>query len=87
MTDWKAELQKALGELQTLRDELKVKVHLARADVRDEWEELEKKLEHLRSKLGVAGDEAGKAAQDVGAALKLVAAEIRKGYERVSKTL
>jgi hypothetical protein len=70
-----------------MRDEMKVKLHLARADARDEWDELEKKLEHLKARLGVAGEEAGKAAQDVGAALKLVAAELRKGYERVRQTL
>lgn len=87
MTDWKAELQKVVAELQTTRDEIKVKLHLARADARDEWEELEKKLEHLKGKLGVVGDEAGKAAQDVGAALKLVAAELKKGYERVKSAV
>ena len=87
MTDWKAELRKGLDELQTIRDEVKLKLHLARADVRDEWNELEKKLERLKGRLGVAGDEAGKAAGDVGSALKLVAAELQKGYERVRKSL
>jgi hypothetical protein len=37
-------MKEALAELQTLRDEIRVNVHLAGMDLRDEWKELEKRL-------------------------------------------
>jgi hypothetical protein len=44
-TDIKDEIKKGLDHLRTLRDEVRVKVHLAGMDVKDEWN---KKLEpHL----------------------------------------
>jgi predicted nucleic acid-binding Zn-ribbon protein len=76
-------LQKLLDELRQQRDELKLKLHLAKADARDEFAELEKKFEHLRSRLEAAGAEAGDVAGNVGTALAGVAEELRKGYERI----
>lgn len=81
----KASLQRLLDELRTQRDELKVKLHLAKADARDEFAELEKQFEHLRGKLDAAGAEAGEIAGNVGAALGGVAEELRKGYERLRR--
>jgi hypothetical protein len=69
-------LQKLLDELRTQRDELKLKLHLAKADARDEFAELEKKFEQLRSKVAAAGADAGEAGGRI-------AEELRKGYERV----
>lgn len=43
----KTEIEKSLGLLQTLRDELRVKLHLAGMDVKDEWNKLEPKLEEI----------------------------------------
>lgn len=81
------DLNKLLDDLKQQRDELRVKLRLARADARDEFEELEKKWEHVRGKMEVVGREAGKAAEDVASALGLVATEIKKGYERIRKLL
>ncbi|MFN8545191.1 MAG: hypothetical protein U0807_13440 [Candidatus Binatia bacterium] len=83
----KDDLNKLLDDLKQQRDELRVKLKLARADARDEFEELEKKWEHVRGKMEVVGREAGKAAEDVASALGLVATEIKKGYERIRKLL
>lgn len=77
------DLRHVLDEIKTQRDELAVKVHLARQDARDEWEKLEKKLEHLRARAEVVGKEAGEAAGEVGAALRQLAEELKKGYARV----
>jgi hypothetical protein len=46
-TDLKHEIQKNLGQLKALRDEIKVKVHLAQMDVKDEWNQLEPQLSEL----------------------------------------
>lgn len=85
--DWKREFEKVVAELQTTRDELKVQLNLATKDAKVEWAELEKKFDGLKGRMGVVGEEAGKAAQDVGAALKVVAEELRKGYERIKSAV
>jgi hypothetical protein len=37
-------LQEAVAELETLRDEIRLNLHLAGMDLRDEWKHLEKRL-------------------------------------------
>jgi hypothetical protein len=41
----KAELDKSVALLRTLRDELRVKAHLAGMSAKDQWRELEPRLE------------------------------------------
>jgi hypothetical protein len=43
-TDLKDELKKGLDHLQTLRDEVRVRLHLAGLEVKDEWNKLEPHL-------------------------------------------
>jgi len=83
----KRQLDDLRQELETQRDDLKVRLHLAKADARDEWEKVEKRWEKLRAKLDVAGDEASEVAGDVGDAAKLLLGEIREGYQRLRKLL
>jgi len=83
----RTDLDRLAEELRRQRDELKVKIHLAKADARDQWEALEKKWEHLRGRLGVVGEEAEEAGKDVLAALDSVAEELKKGYERIRAVL
>ncbi|HSN98085.1 MAG TPA: hypothetical protein VLS89_07290 [Candidatus Nanopelagicales bacterium] len=42
--DMKAELQKGLESLQTMRDEIRVRIHLAGMEAKDAWNRLEPKL-------------------------------------------
>lgn len=46
-SDLKADLQKGLESLQTLRDEIRVKLHLAGMDAKDAWNKLEPKLQEV----------------------------------------
>ena len=78
-----SELDRLVGELKTQRDELRVRMHLAKNEAKDEWEKLEKKWEHLRGRLDVVGAEAKDAGKDVLAATRLVLKEIKEGYARV----
>lgn len=84
-TTERTDLQKLADDLKTQRDELRVRLHLARAEAREEFEKLEKRWEHLRAKLAVLGKEAGEASKDVREAARLVLDEIRDGYHRVKK--
>ena len=39
------------AQLKTLRDEVRVKLHLAEMDAKDRWKELEPEIEHAISKV------------------------------------
>ena len=62
-------------------------MHLARAELRDEWEALEKKWENLERRLADAGTEARSASRDVGAAAGRLAEEIAAAYRRIRDRL
>jgi len=87
MADTKHDFDELLESLRRQRDMLKLKMHLARADARDEWAELEKKWQHLSAKSATARRDAGDVSKNVFAAAKLVAEELRRGYERIGRDL
>ena len=80
-------LEQFVNKLREQRDELRLKLHLAKADAKDEWEELESKWRHIEPKLEALGHEAKESASDIGAALGEVAHEIAGAYKRLRKTL
>jgi hypothetical protein len=82
-----SEEKRSSRELTQERDELAVRMHLAKAEARDQWEELEKKWEHFRARLEVVGRAAGESAEDVGDALELLGSELKRGYARIRKLL
>ena len=83
----RSNFEELVGKLERQRDELKLRAHLAKAEARDEWEELEVKWERLRSRLKAAGEEADVASEDVRAAASILADELKKGYERIRQSL
>ena len=86
MTDWRAKWQKTLTDLERERDELRLKIHLAKAEGRDELDKLDQKLADLRLRAHAASSEAKGAMGDVGSAAKNLVDEIRAGFDRVRKT-
>jgi hypothetical protein len=60
--DLKAELDKTVAALQTLRDEARVKVRLAGMDAKDRWNKLEPEIEKAERAAKEAGDAAHQAA-------------------------
>ena len=85
MSDREERLQALLQRLEKERDELKVKIGLAKLEAREEWQELQEKIDGLRGRLKVIKDETKDASGDVGAAFEVVAEEIRGGLERIRK--
>ncbi len=81
------DIDEILETLKQQSDEIKLQLHLAKAEVRDEWPVLEKKLEELKNKAEAIREEAGEASEDVLEAAKLVAEEVRNGFERIRKLL
>ena len=87
MTQTHDDVKKLVETLKQQRDELKVKLHLAKAEAGDEWEKAEKKWEHLKAKTRLLGTEAGDASKDIGSAAKQLAKEIKHGYDRIRNLL
>jgi hypothetical protein len=81
------ELSHLIDDIKRQRDEIRVRLHLAKLEAKEEWERLEVKWDHVRGKVDIVGREAGKAVQEVGAALRLAAEELQRGYERVRQLL
>lgn len=87
MSDRHEDLQKLLARLETERDELKLKLGLAKLEAREEWQELDRKIDGLKGRLKVLGGEAKDASSDVGAAFELVADEVKEGLARLKKLI
>ena len=87
MNDFGDKLDGLLGTLKTERDELRVKMHLLKAEAKDEWEDVEKSWQHLEGKLKQLKDEASDSGGDIGAASRQLAEEIGNAYQRIRKSL
>ena len=81
------DLKKTMDELTRQRDELNLKIHLAKAEVRDEWNKLETKWEEVKGKMATVSEVAGETTESITAAARLFADEIKKGYERIKNAL
>ncbi len=59
---WKDEARKAIDNLQSVRDEIRVRLHLGRLDATDRWRTLEPRLEQTAERLAREGSEAARRA-------------------------
>ena len=80
-------LTKELSELKRMRDELRVRIHLGKAEAKDLWEATEEKLQQVESKLRSVAEQADEPLHDVGDAARLLLEEIRDGYHRIRSAL
>ena len=87
MNDARQKLQDMMTRLETERDELKVKLGLAKLEAREEWQDLEKKMDALRGRMKVLGGEAKEASGEIGAAAGQLADEIKDGFARLRKLM
>ena len=85
MNSAREEMDRLVRKLEQQRDELRVKMHLAKADSRDEWNKLERQWEAMRPQVVQASSVVGDTARDVGSALKLALEELGRGYDRLRK--
>ena len=80
MADTKQRIDELIEMLKRQRDELALKIHLGKAEARDEWERLEKRLAELKAQAEPVGGVVSDTARSV-------ADEIKKGYERIRRLL
>jgi hypothetical protein len=76
--DAKKAFEERLEELKTLRDQIRVNLHLAGMDMRDEWREIERKLPDPDTA-------AQQLKEATGDALDKIAGELRRFSERLRK--
>ena len=80
-------LEEEMEGVRRVRDELRVQIHLARAEAKERWEELEHKYREAEAKARLVKRESEKPIQDVGAALRNLLREIRDGYRQIRDVL
>lgn len=82
-------LKETLEELRQKREELAVQMKLGSMEARDEWEELEEKMQEMERKWHQFQLEAelNETAEGIGAAMKLLGSELKKGYQRLKDAL
>ena len=85
MEDLKKQIRETLERLKQERDELRVKMSLAKMEAGDEWEEIEGKLAKLEAKSREIGSATAQSAREIGAAAKLLAEEVRDGFKNVAR--
>ena len=89
MTEEKSGFEAMKDAVEQLRDEIKLKAHLGKAEDKDELEKIDKKWHDLLDEYQPVADEAGKTAGKVadkaGEAFGQAADELRAGYERIRK--
>jgi vacuolar-type H+-ATPase subunit D/Vma8 len=84
-----ADIDEIVEELKQKRDELRVQIHLASKEVKDEWEELEEKMEDFSGKARQIADDAKlkETGEGIGDALSQLGSELKRGYERIRNAM
>ncbi len=80
-------IQNEWASLEKTRDELKLQLHLAKADAKSEWEKLERTFQRVQEQLQMTRNGAEQPVKDVSAALKELVSELRGGYARIREGL
>ncbi|WP_182865355.1 hypothetical protein [Stieleria mannarensis] len=69
------------------RDELKLKVHLGKMELQQEWQLLADQLDELSHRYDPLKDAVEETAEEVWDSFKMVGGEIREGFKRIRKAL
>lgn len=80
-------LAEVISTLKQQRDELALKIHLATAEAKQEWDKLEEQFREVSASYDPARQATAETAENVGGALRQVAREIKDGYNRIRKSL
>ena len=75
--------RKIISRLRTERDELRVRMHLAKAEARDEWDKAEAKWEQLRQEVPRIDDATDDVLDTITDGTRRLLDEIRQAYGRI----
>lgn len=85
MSDAQEQWQAMVERLRQERDELRLKLHLATAEARDEWDKVEAKWADVEARMPRVKAELKDGGENLRAALEMIAEEIASRYERIRK--
>lgn len=85
-SDDRAVLKKVISGLKQQRDELALKIHLGKEEAREEWEKVQAKLAKLSDDYEPVRDAVGESATNVFQSMKLVAGEVKDGFDRIRES-
>lgn len=80
-------IQKLVQDLKRQRDELRLQMHLANLELRNEWDKMDGKLAELTRRSQPVRAAVGESAEDVWDAVKKLGSEIKDGFDRIRKAL
>lgn len=83
----KEDLGKLSESLKQYRDELRLQLHLAKQDVRDEWDDLEVYWEGFRQKVDELRHDAEDASRETREAAHKLGDDLKRGYDRIRERL
>ncbi len=81
------DIEKLWDKIKTQRDELRVQAHLAKAEFKDEWEELEHKWDAAEKNLHHFQQETKETTEDIKKTAKIVMEELSSAYDRIKDRL
>ncbi len=87
MTEVKEQIDQIIEKFRQERDELRVRAHLAKGELLEEWEKIENKLGKLESRAKEIKAATAEASKDIASAAQLLTEELRKGFENMRKRL
>jgi CBS domain-containing protein len=85
--DLRERFDQELDELRRLRDELKVRLHLGKADAKDTWERLEKRYHELEAQARRIAQRSEAPLHEMGDAARKLFDELRAGYRELRRQL
>ena len=80
-------VQREIDLLSKARDELRVRLHLAKADALDEWKKLETSWQRAQEELRRTSEHTKEPVKEMGAAVKHLIDELKAGYTRIREQL
>jgi len=87
MTERRDPIHELISALKQERDELAVRMHLAGAEARQEWNRLDEKVNQLAQRFDPLKHAVGETADDLRVSLKLLGEELQHGFQRIRKSL
>ncbi len=83
----KEDFENLLGKLQTERDEINLKMHLASMEARQEFEEAEKEWGRLKVKASEIADDSIETSEEFIANANIIGEELKQTYNRIKERL
>ncbi len=83
----KADLSDLVETLKQERDELRVKIHLAKLELQQEWEKTEKQWENFKAKADEVLKDTKEVAEEISESAKVIGEELKNAYLRIRERL